>query len=115
ARGTQGPRHRHQESLLRRQDLSAVFRRPGETPMRSGRLSRVRCPFWAALLCACFPSLAPAQLDPELDNPYRLQVVLHVADNRFLTPIFQEQLQGSLRAHLELGLGPLAKVEVVVA
>ncbi len=44
-----------------------------------------------ASLNLCIP--ARAQLDSELDKPYRLQVVLHIADNRFLTPIFQEQVQ----------------------
>jgi hypothetical protein len=56
---------------------------------------------------------ARAQLDPELDKPYRIQVVLHVADNRFLTPIFQEQLQAELRDRLQLSLGALAQVDVV--
>jgi tetratricopeptide (TPR) repeat protein len=67
----------------------------------------------AVSLWLCFPVAARAQLDPELDKPYRLQVVVHVAENRFLTPIFQEQLQGTLRDQLQLALGPLAKVQVV--
>ena len=72
-----------------------------------------RTHLWAGLLLAFVTSPARAQLDPELDKPYRLQVVLHVADNRLLTPAFQEQLQGDLRDQLQLALGPLAKVEVV--
>jgi tetratricopeptide (TPR) repeat protein len=69
--------------------------------------------FLAALLC--LPPSARAQLEPELDTPYRLQVVLHVADNRFLTHVFQEQLQRALRDRLQLSLGALANVEVVRA
>jgi hypothetical protein len=68
--------------------------------------------FVVALLWAIVPQAACAQLDPEVDKPYRLQVVVRVADNRFLTPIFQEQLRGSLRDQLQLALGPLANVEV---
>ena len=67
----------------------------------------------AGILLLCAPLKATAQLDPELEKPYVLQVVLHVAENRFLTPIFQVQLQRSLRDHLQLTLGALAKVEVV--
>ncbi len=67
----------------------------------------------AGLLLGCLPMKAGAQLDPELDKPYRLQIVLRVAENRFLTPTFQEQLQGALRDQVQLALGALAKVEVV--
>src|SRR5260370_42054304 len=59
------------------------------------------------------PSRARADLDPGFDQPYHLQIVLHIADNRFLTPIFQEQVERELRDHLQLTYGPLAKVEVV--
>ncbi|MCI0380264.1 MAG: hypothetical protein L0215_21980, partial [Gemmataceae bacterium] len=60
-------------------------------------------------------SLLRAQLDPDLDKPYRLQVVLGVAQNRFLTPLFQDQLQQDLQESLQRLLGRLAKVEVVRA
>jgi hypothetical protein len=59
--------------------------------------------------------LAPsvrADLDPGLTTPYHLRVVLHIADNRFLTPIFQEQVERELRDHLQLSYGTLARVEV---
>ncbi|MCI0638070.1 MAG: hypothetical protein L0Y72_28030 [Gemmataceae bacterium] len=56
-----------------------------------------------------------AQLDPDLDKPYRLQVVLGVAENRFLTPLFREELQQDLQESLQRSLGGLAKVEVVRA
>src|ERR1700726_4351742 len=68
---------------------------------------------WAiVLLGLCVTGTARAQLDPELDKPYRLQVVVHVADNRFLTPIFQEQVRRNLRDQLQISLGALAQVEV---
>jgi tetratricopeptide (TPR) repeat protein len=68
-----------------------------------------------ALIAWLFCSLpaARADFDPGLNQPYHLQIVLHIADNRFLTPIFQEQVQRELRDHLQLAYGPLAKVEVV--
>jgi hypothetical protein len=67
----------------------------------------------SVLLLLFLPSLALAKLDPGLKTPYQLRVVLHVADNRFLTPIFQEQLERELRDHLQLTYRALAKVEVV--
>jgi hypothetical protein len=51
-------------------------------------------------------------LDPELKTPYRLEIVLQISPNRFLTPLFQEQLERELRDHLQLALGRLARVEV---
>jgi tetratricopeptide (TPR) repeat protein len=74
------------------------------------KLSIANCQLMV-VLCLCFPGVARAELDPELDKPYRLQVVVHVADNRFLTPIFREQLLAGLRDQLQLALGPLALVE----
>jgi hypothetical protein len=63
----------------------------------------------------CF-SVAPpvrAALDPELNTPYQLRVVLHVADHRALTPVFQQRLERELAGQLQLTYGPLARVEVV--
>jgi tetratricopeptide (TPR) repeat protein len=64
-----------------------------------------------ALCVLCGKS--PAQLDPELKKPYQLQVVLHIADHRFLTPLFRKQVERELADHLRLTYGPLARVEVV--
>lgn len=58
---------------------------------------------------------ARAELDAGADRPYRLQVVLHVVPNRFLTSLFREQVRRSLRDQLRLTFGPLARVEVVAA
>lgn len=66
-----------------------------------------------ALLVLTGASPVYASLDPGLDKPYRLQIVLHIAENRFLTPTFQDQVQRDLQDQLRLALGPLAIVEVV--
>src|SRR5262245_38287619 len=52
-------------------------------------------------------------LEPGFDKPYRLQIVLHIAENRFLTPVFQDQVERDLRDRLQLDLGALARVEIV--
>ncbi len=61
---------------------------------------------------AAFAQPANGQLDPESTKPYRLQVVVHVADNRFLTPLFQDQLLSGIRDRLRLNLATVADVEV---
>jgi hypothetical protein len=61
-----------------------------------------------------FPfSFARAALDPEIDKPYRLRVVLRIADNRLLTPVFRERLQRELQDSLQDALGDLAQVQIV--
>lgn len=72
-----------------------------------------RLVFGGLLLVLAFSSSARASLDPELDKPYRLQVVLHISQNRYLTDIFQDQVQRELGDRLQLSLGPLAAIEVV--
>jgi tetratricopeptide (TPR) repeat protein len=56
---------------------------------------------------------SPAGLDPELDQPYRLQVVLHLSDHRALTVPFCDKLQRDLHDSLQAALGKLARVEVL--
>ena len=70
---------------------------------------------WLIMASAALAQPVSGRLDPEMDKPYRLQVVVHVADNRFLTPLFQEQLLNGVRDRLRLALGALAKVEVTTA
>lgn len=67
---------------------------------------------WLVLAMA-WPMHARAQEAALLTQPYRLQVVLHVAGNRFLTSLFQEKVQRELRDQLQLSFGKLAQVEVV--
>lgn len=64
------------------------------------------------LIAACAPATR-AGLDPELDQPYRLQVVLYMSDNRVLTDVFRDKVQQDLRDSLQAALGKLARVEVV--
>lgn len=65
---------------------------------------------WGALLLTVMSIHAG---EPATDRPYSLKVVLHFAENRFLTPVFQEQVERDLRAHLQQALGDLAEVDVV--
>jgi hypothetical protein len=62
------------------------------------------------LLAAALP--ARAALDPELKKPYKLLVVLDVADHRALTPLFKEELERTLGDQLRQGLGAVAEVRV---
>jgi hypothetical protein len=56
---------------------------------------------------------ARADLDPELNKPYDLRVVLRIADHRLLTPIFREQVERELCDSLQGAYHAFAKVEVV--
>jgi hypothetical protein len=53
-----------------------------------------------------------ADLDPGVNKPYRLRVVLGIAEHRLLTPVFQEQVERELGDSLQAALGELATVEV---
>jgi hypothetical protein len=70
---------------------------------------------WLILASSSQAQQPPGHLDPESDKPYRLHVVVRVADNRFLTPLFQEQVLSGVRDHLRLALSALADVEVTTA
>jgi hypothetical protein len=48
-----------------------------------------------------------------LDKPYEVEVVLRVAPNRLLTPIFREQLRRDLQQGLQAALGAMGKVKVI--
>jgi hypothetical protein len=54
------------------------------------------------------PSLARAA-----DQPYRLQIVLHVAGHRMLTDVLGDKLERELGEGLQAALGGMARVEVV--
>jgi tetratricopeptide (TPR) repeat protein len=64
-------------------------------------------------LCLCGSTPARAALDPELEKPYELTVVLRVAEHRLLTDVFQGRLESELRDQLRAALGKLATVHVV--
>jgi hypothetical protein len=61
-------------------------------------------------LCLCGES--PAALDPEVDKPYQLTVVVHVASRPPLTASFAEQIKRELGDSLRAALGDLAQVEI---
>ncbi len=69
--------------------------------------------FFLSSFCSWCLCGEPSSLDPGLDRPYQLQVVLDFSENRFLTPIFQDQVERDLRDQLRQTYGPLAEVEVV--
>ncbi len=72
----------------------------------------------AAALAALSSVLVPsspvrAALDPEVNKPYQLHVVLSIAENRQLTKLFKEQVERELRDSLRAAYGDLCEVEVV--
>src|SRR6516165_4768667 len=71
-------------------------------------------PLLFAVWCVlCLGGRASAALDPETKKPYKLTVVLHVADNRLLTDAFRERVERELREGLQAALGELGDVKVV--
>jgi hypothetical protein len=80
-------------------------------------MSRLIAKPQAALLAVLSFVLCPSSfahaLDPELTAPYKVQVVLRVAPNRLLTPIFKEQLRRDLQQGLQAALGAMGEVEVI--
>jgi tetratricopeptide (TPR) repeat protein len=67
----------------------------------------------AIAILALFTAPARAALDAEAKKPYQLDIVLHIADNRALTPLFQDELQRTLIDQLRQSFGALAEVKVV--
>jgi tetratricopeptide (TPR) repeat protein len=89
-------------------DRFALSRRVRKTACR-----RSLPPLLAACCALWFHGISHAALEPGVKTPYRLQVVLHVANNRILTEALQKRLEREIREDLELTYGPLARVEVV--
>jgi hypothetical protein len=70
--------------------------------------------FLAVLCLVWAPALAGAAgLDPEVSTPYRLQIVLHIAQHRQFTDVYRGQIERELRDSLQAAFGDLAEVEVV--
>jgi hypothetical protein len=67
----------------------------------------------AGLIVAAGLGAGPARAQGELDRPYDLQIVVHVADHRLLTDVFRERVTRELRDSLQAELGDLARVSVV--
>ncbi|HEV2948225.1 MAG TPA: hypothetical protein VGX70_12675 [Gemmataceae bacterium] len=69
--------------------------------------------FLIASLCPlCLCGESSAQLDPEKDSPYQLQIVLRIADHPPLTPAFKDQVKRELRASLQDAFADLARLEI---
>lgn len=71
-----------------------------------------RLPLALAFVIAC-PALARADLNPEVNTPYRLEVVLGFSEHRLLTDVFKNQVERELQASLESAFGDLAEVKVL--
>jgi hypothetical protein len=56
--------------------------------------------------------LPAARADAELNKPYELHIILHVADHRLLTDVFRERVGRELRDGLQEALGDLGRVTV---
>jgi hypothetical protein len=66
------------------------------------------------VLClVCFSSFARAGLDPELDQPYRLRVVLSIGESREFTLLFKDRVKRELQDVLQAALGNVGQVEIV--
>jgi tetratricopeptide (TPR) repeat protein len=69
--------------------------------------------FFSSLCSLCLCRESPAQLDPEKDSPYQLQIVVRVADHPPFTAVFKDQVKRELRDSLQASLADLARVEVL--
>src|SRR5262245_10074192 len=64
-------------------------------------------------LCLCGET--HAQLDPQKDSAYQLQVVVRIANHPPFTPAFKDQVRRELRAGLQDAFADLARVEILDA
>jgi hypothetical protein len=72
--------------------------------------------FWLAVFgFALAPVSASAALDPELNAPYQLCVVLRLPESRVFTKLFRDQTRSGLQDILQAALGKVGEVEVVDA
>jgi tetratricopeptide (TPR) repeat protein len=76
-------------------------------------LAKPQAAILAVLSFVLYPLPFAQALDPDLTTPYKVQVVLSVAPNRLLTPIFKEQLRRDLQRGLQGALGAMGEVEVI--
>lgn len=68
--------------------------------------------FVALLMLGVLPAVANAGLNPEMDEPYQYNIVVHFGKNRLLTPVFKQRVMNELRDWFEGALGDMAKVTV---
>jgi hypothetical protein len=62
----------------------------------------------------CTAALAPpaAQAQSELNKPYDLTIVVHVAENRLLTDVFRKRIERELHDGFQAALGDMGRVTV---
>ena len=65
------------------------------------------------LLLALLPTAVHAQIDPELNQPYDLRVVLKCGEHNWLGKQFRDDLRNNLAGMLQDALGPMAAATVV--
>jgi hypothetical protein len=68
--------------------------------------------FLAIAALALCSTAVRADLDPETDSPYHLQIILRFARHPVLTDVFRDQVKREVRDNLRAALGNLARVEV---
>jgi hypothetical protein len=71
-----------------------------------------QCRLLAGLLVIAGLSPMVARAEEELDKPYDLHIVLHVAEHRLLTDIFRERVAREVRDGMQAALGDLARVSI---
>jgi hypothetical protein len=69
-----------------------------------------RLPFLFCVLPFVLPASVRAQ--SELDKPYKLHIVVHVAQNRLLTDVFRDRIERELRDGFQGALGDMGRVTV---
>jgi tetratricopeptide (TPR) repeat protein len=69
----------------------------------------MRC--WVLLLCVWLALPAWAAVDPQAQQPYRVEVVTRIAEHRHFTPTFRAQFGRDLLDNLRAALGTLAEVD----
>jgi hypothetical protein len=69
--------------------------------------------FRVLLLAAALALPATAQAQSELLTPYKLDIVVHVAENRTLTDVFRGRIERELRDGFQAALGGMGHVRVM--
>lgn len=68
--------------------------------------------FRMSLLAAALALPATAQAQSELNDPYNLTIVVHVAENRLLTDVFRKNIVRELHDGFQAALGDMGRVTV---
>ncbi|MGH7222029.1 MAG: hypothetical protein ACRELF_02265, partial [Gemmataceae bacterium] len=68
--------------------------------------------FCVLSLTAALVVPAMAQAQSELNKPYKLHIVVHVAENRLLTDVFRERIKRELHDGFQAALGDMGRVTV---